>query len=327
MELLKETHIVFGEHSEVLHLVFEVGDTLYAHTEGIACVDAAVNAVGLKHVGVHHSATEDFHPACLLAEGTTLAAADIAGDVHLGAGFGEGEVGGTQTNLGVGTKHLAGKGEEHLLEVGKGDVLVNVQAFDLMEEAVCAGRDGLVAVNTTGTNHTDRRLHSLHHAALHGRGVGAQEHIGLTGHEEGVLHVASRMVVGKVHRTENVPIVLHLGTIGKREAEAREDVNNLVAHEGQGVARTQSDGIRRAGQVEVIVVVFAGSHCFFEGSELFLKRRLEFVELHAHFAFLLSRHIAKVGHQVVDDTFLAEIFDAQGIPFLRSSGSETINFA
>jgi hypothetical protein len=33
---LQETDVVLGEEAEVLHTVFEVGDTLYTQTEGIA---------------------------------------------------------------------------------------------------------------------------------------------------------------------------------------------------------------------------------------------------------------------------------------------------
>ena len=34
-EFFKESYIVFREKSEVVNLVFEVGDSLYAHSEGI----------------------------------------------------------------------------------------------------------------------------------------------------------------------------------------------------------------------------------------------------------------------------------------------------
>ena len=34
-ELFKETHVVFGEHAEILYLVFQVGNAFYAHAEGV----------------------------------------------------------------------------------------------------------------------------------------------------------------------------------------------------------------------------------------------------------------------------------------------------
>ena len=38
--------------------------------------------------------------------------------------------------------------------------------------------------------------------------------------EERVLHVASWVVVGKVHGTIYVPVILNLGALGQREAQA-----------------------------------------------------------------------------------------------------------
>ena len=45
----------------------------------------------------------------MFAERTTLAAADVTADVHFGTRLGEGEVGRTQTNLGVTAEHLLSK--------------------------------------------------------------------------------------------------------------------------------------------------------------------------------------------------------------------------
>ena len=92
----------------------------------------------------------------MLAEAATLTATDEAGDVHLGTGLCEGEVAGTQTNLGVGTKHLLGKREQHLLEVGERYVLVDIESFHLMEEAVGAGCDGLVTINAAWADDANR---------------------------------------------------------------------------------------------------------------------------------------------------------------------------
>ena len=86
----------------------------------------------------------------MLAESTTLTATDEAGDVHLCTRLREGEVGGTQADLGVRTKHLTGKRQQHLLEVCEGDIFVDIQAFYLMEEAVGTGCDGLIAIDTSG---------------------------------------------------------------------------------------------------------------------------------------------------------------------------------
>ena len=91
-KLFKEAYIVLREHTKILDLVLEVGNTLDTHTEGITRVYIAVDAVELEHVGVYHTATQDLDPAGTLTEGTALTATDVTADVHLGRRLGEGEV-------------------------------------------------------------------------------------------------------------------------------------------------------------------------------------------------------------------------------------------
>ena len=118
-KLVEEAHVIFREETEVFHLIFQVGDALYTHTEGIAFIDGGVNAISFKYSRVHHAATEDFHPASVLAESATVTSADVARNVHFCRRFGEGEVGGTQTNLSIRTEHLTREGEQHLFQVGE----------------------------------------------------------------------------------------------------------------------------------------------------------------------------------------------------------------
>lgn len=84
LELTEETDIVLGEEAEVAHLIFQIGDALDTHAEGEAAVDLRVNAAGLKDIGIHHAAAKDFNPAGVLAERASLAAAEVAGYIHLG---------------------------------------------------------------------------------------------------------------------------------------------------------------------------------------------------------------------------------------------------
>lgn len=82
-EFLEEAGIVFGEHTEVGDAVFQVGDALDTHAEGVARVFLGVDTTEFEHVGIDHTTTEDLHPSGVLAEATTLATTDEAGDVHL----------------------------------------------------------------------------------------------------------------------------------------------------------------------------------------------------------------------------------------------------
>ena len=119
MELAQESRVVFREETKVVDTVLKVGDALHSHAEGVARVDFGVNAAGFEVVRIHHATAQDFHPSRVLAEGAALATADVARDVHLGAGLSEGEEAGAQAYLGVRSEHFPGKGQQYLLQVGE----------------------------------------------------------------------------------------------------------------------------------------------------------------------------------------------------------------
>ena len=77
-EFLEESGVVFGEHTEVGDAIFQVGDALNAHTEGVARVFLGVDAAELEHVGIDHTTTENLHPASMLAETAAFATTDEA---------------------------------------------------------------------------------------------------------------------------------------------------------------------------------------------------------------------------------------------------------
>ena len=168
LELAEETDVVLEVEADVVGGVFEHGHALNAEAEGEAAVFFAVDAAVVEHIGIDHAAAENLDPAGVLAEVAAGAAADVAGDVHLGRGFGEGEVGGAQADAHVGAEHPLGEVEERLLHVGERDFLCHVETLHLVEDAVCAGGDGLVAEHTARTDDADRGLLVLHRAHLEG---------------------------------------------------------------------------------------------------------------------------------------------------------------
>ena len=91
-KLTQEAGVVLREHTQVLYLIFQVGDALDAHTEGVSAIHLAVDAAGFQHIRVYHTATQDFHPARAFAEGATFSSADVARDIHFRAWLREGEV-------------------------------------------------------------------------------------------------------------------------------------------------------------------------------------------------------------------------------------------
>ena len=137
----------------------------------------------------------------MLAEAATLTATDEAGDIHLCRRFCEGEVRGAQTDAGVWAEHLLGKRQEDLFEVGERNVLVDIEAFHLMEETVGTGSDSLVAIDTTRTDNTDGSgeftvlgVHVFHHILVMGILV-MDRHLGHVGAWQAYLLSVSKTVL------------------------------------------------------------------------------------------------------------------------------------
>ena len=214
-----------------------------------------------------------------------------------------------------------------LLQVGERDILVDVETLDLMEDAVGAGRDGFVAEHTARSDDADGRLVGLHHADLHARGVGAQQHIrclvdiGLLADEEGVLHVAGGMVEREVQGREHMVVVLNLGTFGDGEAEVREDLVDVAAHDGQRVTGTLHVGGGHA-HVEAGIVAMLALELLQLLLHFVLNHVLQLIELHAHLLTQLGSHSLEVGEQSRDDAFLAQIGDAEVLQSLFAVGLE-----
>ena len=68
LELLEETNIVLREEAEVLDTILKIRDTLYTHTESITRIFGAINTTRLKHIRIHHTATEYLYPTGILTE-------------------------------------------------------------------------------------------------------------------------------------------------------------------------------------------------------------------------------------------------------------------
>ena len=126
-------------------MVLQHGNAFDAHAEGKAGIFFGVDTTIVQYVGVHHSSTTDFYPAALLTYGTAFAAADQARNINLCAGLSEWEKRGTEAYFGFLTKQLFGKVVQCIFKVRKAHLLVYVKAFYLMEDAVCSGRNSLVA--------------------------------------------------------------------------------------------------------------------------------------------------------------------------------------
>ena len=140
--------------------------------------------------------------------------------------------------------------------------------------------------------------------------MGAQQYIGVALYEEGVLHVACRMVFGKVERREHVPVIFDFGAFGNCKTKAAEYGYDFFAYNRQRMAGTQAHWRRGAGKVDAAEV---GSFVFnsfaecvdFVGSEYF-----EFVDGGAYGSLLVGGYQTEVGHERRHEAFFTQIFYA-----------------
>src|SRR4051812_27056506 len=107
------------------------------------------------------------------------------------------------------------------------------------------GTDGFIPVHSSWANNADGKCPFLHFANLHIAGMGAQQPVGMLRDIKSILHVAGRMVFGKIQCSEVVPVIFYLGAIGNRKSQPLKDADYPVPYQGYRVSR--SDSYRIAG--------------------------------------------------------------------------------
>ena len=68
-------------------------------------------------------------------------------------------------------------------------------------------------------------------------------------HKERVLHIAGRMLLGKVKRSEHVPVVFDIGTGNGRVTNVFEDATHLIHHNGDRMHGAHGNITRRTGHI------------------------------------------------------------------------------
>lgn len=126
LELSQETDIILRIQAQVVDLITDLCDPLYAHAECEAGIHFRVYAEITQHVGVHHAATEYLYPAGMFAQAATAAPAYGTGNVHFGTGFCKGEIRRAETDFCFRAEHFGHKMVQCLFEIGKGNAFIDV---------------------------------------------------------------------------------------------------------------------------------------------------------------------------------------------------------
>ena len=294
----------------VVDVVAQQQGTFHAHAEGEAGVDLRIEASGLQHIRVDHTAAAPFEPAC-------AALLVREPQVEFGARLGEREVARTQTGLGFRAEHGHGKLIEHALQVGHGQMLVDRKSLHLVEHRRMGG------VELIGAEHAARACDVQRHATgeqtthLIGGGLGAQHHVGsdeargvlglIALDVEGILHLTCRMVGAEVQRVEVVPFGFHFRTVGNLPAHGDEKVFDILHQLRQRVARAKRLAVDRKGHIHG----FGGKRTgLFLGLDLLFLGAIRTTEVGAQLAHNLAGVFLLVLRQRADG--LAGLRDALG---------------
>ena len=87
--------------------------------------------------------------------------------IHFGRWLGEREIGGPETYFGAFAVKFLHKVIKRLLQIGKGNIFIDIQTLYLVKKAMRTRRNGLVTVNPARHNGPERRLAVLHHPHLY----------------------------------------------------------------------------------------------------------------------------------------------------------------
>ena len=159
------------------------------------------------------------HPLLAVAAGrrAALAAAEDAGDLHLGAGLGEGEERRTETRLHARAEQRFHGVVERALQIAERDVGIDRQTLDLVEHRRVRGVGRIVAVHLAGNDDAHRRLQLSMVRICTGEVCvrsSKRSRCGFdswSGDEQRVLRIARGMVRRKIQRLEIVVVGLDLG--------------------------------------------------------------------------------------------------------------------
>jgi len=199
----------FGRITDIIDAV-EHREALQAHAERIAGPNLGVIADAGKDRGINHTAAADFNP--FFFDFRQMLGAQI----HLKARFRVAKIVRAETGFRLLAQQRLKNVVQKGLQVANGDVLVHIEALQLVEICRMRGVGGIAPIDPARRNDPDRRLTFEHRADLHGGRVRAEEILlagiflrdvgetGILGQVECVLCIPRRMIRGRIERVEAV---------------------------------------------------------------------------------------------------------------------------
>src|SRR5579859_3207317 len=262
-ELAEEADVVLEENLDIVDLVFEHGQAIDAHSEGKAAdffgvvVDEAVDG------GIDHACAEKFDPTRAFALGAgaatggrARAAAENAGDIEFDARLGERKIAWAETRFYAGAEELFDEVFDGAGEIAEGDVRIDGQAFDLMEDEGVRGVGIVAAIDLAWNDDAHGRLALFHGANLHRGCMRTEKQRRWSTFRkveiEGVHVVAHGMEFGNVEGFEIVIRSFDFWAFDDGKADGEENVFDFLEDLANQMMR--ADGTCDAGEREIDVL-------------------------------------------------------------------------
>ena len=119
-------------------MVQEHRDALNAHSKGKARKFFGIDLAVFQDVGIYHPAAANFQPTGSFGNAVIGFGFKSPININFGTGFGKRKITRAQPDFGL-PKHLLGKIQQRLFQVGKGNVFVDIQAFYLVKNTMRTG--------------------------------------------------------------------------------------------------------------------------------------------------------------------------------------------
>ncbi len=192
--------------------------------------------------------------------------------------------------------------------------MIDVEAFELIEDGEVSGVDFVAAVGGAGGDDADGEFFDgLHGADLDAGSVGAEK--ATVVEVKSVALVTGGMVGGGVEGVKAVPFGLDLGSFSEGEAHAAEGGDGEVADLREGVEGAGAlAGAAGQGEIESgdRGGILGGLKGGFFGVDAVGDGGADFVEFSSDVFFEVRRHILHSGAEGGELAFFAEVVDAKG---------------
>src|SRR6266550_1190996 len=165
-ELPQEADIVLEEQAEVGDVVLEHRQAVQPGAEGKAGIVVRVDAAVAEYLRMDHARAQDLQPAALAAS-TTRSPANSTRHRRRDARFRKGEMIAENADAPIGTEQRKREVFDGSLQVGKTNVAIDDEAFELIELGSVRGVRRVPPVDGARSDDPDRRLMALHVADLH----------------------------------------------------------------------------------------------------------------------------------------------------------------